>query len=181
LNLPAPPRIIVSCNKRDEAFLAQVFDTYKPRNLETLEAFAISELAEEHEQDPQELAHAIRERQRKQRDEGGAGCKPLPERPKHPGDNDEDGDAQGKATRHSGGGGAVRAAGAPAIGHDVAFTHAQHGNAGKRRGLGPTQKQLHAGSSGQSNAANGAQEGSADMRELVLMHSHRQRCRHTWS
>jgi hypothetical protein len=65
LNLPAPPRITVSCNKRDEAFLAQVFDTYKPRNLETLEAFAISELAEELEQDPQELAQAIRERQRK--------------------------------------------------------------------------------------------------------------------
>ncbi len=41
-------------------------------------------------------------------------------------------------------------------------------NAGKQRGLGPTQKQLHAGSSGQSNAANGAQEGSADMRELEL-------------
>ena len=132
--MPAPPRIIVSCNKRDEAFLAQVFDTHKPRNLETLEAFAISELAEELEQDPQELAQAIRERQRKQRDEGGAGCKPLPERLKHPGDNDEDVDAQGKATRHSGGGGAVQAAGAPAIGHDVAFTHAQHGNAGKQRG-----------------------------------------------
>ena len=63
----------------------------------------------------------------------------------------------------------MQAAGAPAIGHDVDFTHAQHGNAGKQHGLGPTQKQLHAGSSGQSNAANGAQEGSADLRELVLI------------
>ncbi len=46
----------------EEAIATQVFDTYKPRSFDTLEAFAISVLAEE--QDQAALAAAVRARQR---------------------------------------------------------------------------------------------------------------------
>jgi hypothetical protein len=171
----------------EKEFLAQVFDTCKPRSLETLAAFAISELAEELGQDPQELARDIRERQRKQSDGEGAAAQPA--HPKQPGDDDEDGDALGEATRQLGGGGTARAASAAASAHDKTFTREQHGNAGKQRELGATLEQpqagggeqsnaascvqsvleqLQAGGSGQSNAANCVQKGSADTREIVL-------------
>jgi hypothetical protein len=131
----------------DETFIGQVFDTYKPRSADLLEAFTIHELAHELGQDPATLMSSIRERQREQGEAAGAGCKPQEGRDKRPGSDDEGDKASSDAARrHAGGGHSARAAGGAACGHEAPFTESQHGSTGSKRGQGEADGELkHAG------------------------------------
>ena len=76
----------------EEAYVAQVFDLYRPRSLDTLEAFTVGELAEELEMD---VATLVRELTQSNAE---AGCKPAAGAPQAM-DDDDDADAGGAAQR----------------------------------------------------------------------------------
>jgi hypothetical protein len=103
----------------------------------------------------------------------------LPERLKHPGDNDEDGDAQGKTTCHSGGGGAVRAAGAR-LRLDTTSLSLTRSMATRASNAGSDRHRSNCmlAAAGKATLPTARRR---DLRTCVSWCSHRQRCRHTWS